>query len=173
MAREIEIAFSAIRNHRDVRNLKVLEKGLYFALVQACILDGIDPLPYAAPRTLAHLAGATSQQWIRGKRGALKALESTLEVLKARYNSAKQSRDKRANAAKQSFSNSYLHRRLAVAAKANLGDEAKVFIQDQSFAPSILQPIFKEKFRAPTVDLQARELAKKSISTGKRLTDKN
>lgn len=178
MAGPIEIAFSVIRNHPAVRNLKALEKGIYFALVQACLLDGINPLPYDAPRTMAHLAGATSMQWARGKGAALKALDETLLILEARYQARAVTKQKRAAAAKVCLGKSWDRRKLASQAKVNALPSAHNFVED-SYAPVILQPTKATRYRPNDIDMLARQnainqqqLAKNDKSKAKRLTDK-
>ena len=93
MAQPIEIAFSLIRDHKAYRRLNCTERGIFVALVQACLLDGIDPLP-AQPTKLQALCSATPRQWQYAQEAVLVALSELLSKLKGAYEKTFDRREK-------------------------------------------------------------------------------
>lgn len=174
MAAPVEIAFTAIRNDSAVRILKAHELGIYFALVQACILDNVNPLPVNNPQTLIMLSRCTAVQWQRARGPVLNALEKTLPRLVMLYHNKEKTKVKRALSARRTFEGSNSKRHLALMEKRKLKAQAKRVLQDQALTPVILQPTKASLFRPETTDIHARkaiQLAKSDKPGIKRFTD--
>lgn len=168
-----EIAFTALRNHPDVRNLKVLDRGIYVALVQACILDGVNPLPYDRPRTMAHLAGATSQQWLKGKAGALRALDGTLGELQELYQQRAATRAKRAAQTRRVLGGLWEKTRLAKRARDGALKQAQEFVEKSTGCGTLLPQPKLKSYRPISNNEQVRReaISNKQQSKGERLRD--
>lgn len=165
MAKPVEVAFTLIRNHKAFRHLKILERGIFFILAQACILDEIE-FKRADMRRIAVIQGCTSQQWVKGGKKAVDALEVLYPVLWDRYLKDIQTRDNLSNNAKRAFQKTWdMHheKRLEAAKEEHSGKN----FSDSVNTPVILQPQKKlQPFRPQTIDNQQRN---EIIATRKKL----
>lgn len=158
MAQPIEIAFRQVRNHKTVLALNATARGAYVALVNACIIDGYDPLPESVT-VLHRLSGASPGQW--GKVGALvqEALSATLGTLKNRFENDTIRQLRRIEVA----FDSHEKRRLKKRATQFVKHEAHNFVQTESLSLGIMQPQPKAtNFRPQNCDMQARTIAKEN-----------
>lgn len=167
----IEIAFSLVSNHKEFRKLMVLERGIYFALVYACLWNDLDPLP-KEPTRLAAIVGATPQQWGKGGAIALQAFNATIGILREAYHNRIERRRLNGDNARRSLEASYEKRRLAKLAKLNVFLEAQNFV-DSSHGASLLQPQKAQPYRPMNTDMPARQLAKNNKDKATRLIDKS
>lgn len=152
MAKEIEIAFSLVRNRKSVKKLKITEFGGYTALIQSCLMDGFDPLP-EDPTTLQFLSRSTPKQWARCNKAIMEAVYDCLPVLERAYRKAEARFDRFSKRGTNNFSGYWDKLRLARAAKDNVLNSAKQFSDDASRA-SLLQPLrspqtYSQKIKQP------------------------
>lgn len=166
MAKPIEIAFTAIRNHPSIRNLKAIERGIYMGLVQCNLLDGIEPLP-KQQNELARLSGASIPQWNSGGKGALKAFNATIDHLNMLYQKQVSVRKVKSVNAKVHFKDSNSKRHLALLAKRNSLKNVSQYLSEQSTAPVPMQPTKSPPKKPQNIDHIARLAAKNTVNAVK------
>lgn len=135
MAKEIELAFSAVRNHKTIKTLRAVELGAYVALTQSCLLDGFDPLP-ADRDTLQLLSKTSPAQWGRSNQRIMAAFNATIGVLKALYEQRAKVRATRQRIASIGHESTRLRRRTEKSDEK----ETHSFVELQANGASLLQP---------------------------------
>ena len=140
------------------------------ALVQVCLIDGVDPLPEGT-KELARLAGASQAQWNAAGAVALRAVQGTIEKLRLWYQDATQKQAKLKAHGLSVAHNLRDHNWVRRRAKAIEGKSKAVNFEEQSAAPVPLQPTKGTHIRYQNSDMPKRLAAKNATPSGPRLTD--
>lgn len=173
-AKPINIAFPQVRNRQSVRQLNPTELGLYFSLMESCLIDGIDPLPSGFTE-LCRLTRATPKQWQYGGKAALLAFQDTYALLYSEYQRNRNKSLTRANNTKKTLATYWTKRKAERDIERNLIKAEAFNLSDQAHGAELLQPLKAQQYKPLNTDMIARKkaiTAKANTKNQKFLIDK-